>query len=144
MYTMHNLKLVLLLLCALLCSSIAKAENVVGPTNLILCNKAFPSTAAAATTTQAVPGVAGQNIQLCGWEVTSNQNGSTTFQFEYGTGATCTSPTIITPPFSITSAAPSVDRISSAWRTVPAGASICMITVGATVGIAALLYYSQF
>src|SRR5437868_13590539 len=107
---MRSLKLFLFLLCLALAPALAWAENVVGPTNQIYCNKSSTATAAAAGTVQAVAGIAGQTIQLCGWEVTSNVSTTTTFQFVYGTGATCTSPTIITPPMNITSTAPSVDR----------------------------------
>lgn len=143
---MRKLGLVLSLLAALgLCLPLAaRAENTVGPTNAILCNKATSATSAAAGTSQAIAGVAGQAIQLCGWEVTSNQSGVTTFQFEYGTGATCTSPTIFTPALSITSTAPSVDRISYAWLSVPTGSFVCLVTTGATVGISAVMYFSQF
>lgn len=120
------------------------AENVVGPTNLILCNKAASVTAVAAATGQAIAGVAGQAIQLCGWEVTSSQSAVTTFQFEYGTGASCTTPTTFTPALNITSTAPSVDRQQYAWSSIPSGATVCLVTTGTTVGIAAILYFAQF
>lgn len=143
---MHKLGLVLSFLVALglVLPLPSVAENVVGPTNQIYCNKAASVTAATATTTQAIAGSAGQAIQFCGWEVTSAQNTVTTFQFEYGTGATCTSPTVFTPPLNITQNAPSVDRQPMAWASVPLGATVCMVTTGGTVAIAAILYFAQF
>src|SRR5258708_3318469 len=102
---MKNLCAALFLYLGLLCA--AQAENVVGPTNQIYCNKAASVTVAAAGTNQAIAGVAGQSIQFCGWEVTSGASAAiSTFQFEYGTGSTCTSPTVFTPALNISSNAP--------------------------------------
>jgi len=141
---MRSIKLLLALLYLCLSSVGAPAENVIGPTNMILCNKSASVTVGSAGTAQAIPGVAGQAIQFCGWEVTSAQSAVSTFQFEYGTGVSCTTPTTFTPPLNITSTAPSVDRLNTAWVSIPTAATICMVTTGGTVGIAAVLYYSQF
>jgi len=118
----------------------ALAENAVGPTNAILCNKAnsLIGTGAAASI---VPGVAGQSINICGWHVT-NTAATGTFQFVYGTGATCTSPTSITPVFSVSNTAPSADHISVAWFSVPAGQTVCLNATVTTV--TAEFYFSQF
>ena len=123
----------------------AHAENTVGPTNQIICDKQASVSPATATTTSVVTGVATKSIYMCGWHVTSTQSGSTTFQFEYGTqGGPCTSPTTLTPAFSVTSTAPSGDHISIASFSVPAGAQLCVVTTGATVAQAIIVYYAQF
>jgi len=140
---MKKLLLAFILFLASICGALA--ENTVGPTNLILCNKSASVTAAAAGTVSAITGVAGQSIQICGWEVTSAQSSVTTFQFEWGTqGGPCTTPTTFTPALNITSTAPSVDRQQYAWMSVPTGAQVCMVTTGATLGIAAIVYYAQY
>ncbi len=123
----------------------ARAENTVGPSNLIICNKTAFASPAAAGTTSIASGIAGQPIHVCGWEVTSTQSGSTTFQFEYGTqGGPCTTPTVITPAFNITSTAPSVDRQQYATISLPAGAQLCVVSTGTTVGQAVMVWYAQF
>jgi hypothetical protein len=86
--------------------------------------------------------VAGRNISICGWHVTSNQNSSTTFQLESGTqGGPCSTPTIITPAFSVTSNAPSADRQAYAYITLPVGAQLCVVSTGATVGLSIMVWY---
>src|SRR5229473_364726 len=86
---MSKLRLTLTLLLSLSLSLLAwgpsHAENVVGPTNAILCSKTASATPTSATTTALVSGVAGQSIYICGWHVTSILNTTSTFQFEYGT-----------------------------------------------------------
>lgn len=124
------------------CAS-AHAENSVGPSNLIMCNKTASAAPASATTTAVISGVAGQQINICGWEVTSAQSTPTTFQFEYGTqGGPCSSPTTLTPALNITSNAPSVDRQQYASISLPAGAQLCVVTTGATVNQALVVWYA--
>jgi hypothetical protein len=144
---MKRLGLVLSLLMALGLSgwawTAARAQSAVGPTNLIYCNKIAAASPVTATTTSLIAGVAGVSLNICGWHVTSNQSTSTTFQFEYGTqGGPCTSPTTFTPAFSVTSTAPSADRQQTAYVTVPAGSQVCVVTTGATVGQAIMIWYS--
>lgn len=123
----------------------AYAENSVGPSNAILCNKVAQATIASATTTSLVAGVTGQSIFICGWHVTSILGTTSTFQFEYGTqGGPCTTPTVITPAFNVTSAAPSGDHVTYATLNAPAGAQLCVVTGSGTTGDAVLIYYSQF
>jgi hypothetical protein len=136
-------RLALALLALVLWSGGARPENVVGPTNFILCNKTAFASPASATTTSLLAGVAGTTVNICGWHVTSNQSTSTTFQFEYGTqGGPCTSPTTFTPAFSVTSTAPSADRQQFAYISVPVGAQVCVVTTGSTVGQAVMIWYS--
>jgi hypothetical protein len=108
-----------------------------------LCNRTATASPVTATTTLVITGVAGSTVNICGWHVTSNQTASTTFQFEYGTGATCgTGTNVITPAFSVTSTAPSADRQAIAYISLPMSNSLCVISTGATVGLAVMIWYS--
>lgn len=118
----------------------ALAENTVGPTNSIICNKQGQLTGTGATA-QIVPGVVGQSIFICGWHVT-NTAASGTFQFSYGTGATCTSGTNITPNFTVSNTAPSADHITAAWSNGVAGQTLCVNATVTTVVV--MVFYSQF
>jgi hypothetical protein len=123
----------------------ALAQATGGPPNQILCNKVAQVTVSSATTTSLVAGVAGKSIFICGWHVTSTQATSTTFQLEYGTqGGPCSSPTVLTPAFSVTSTAPSADHVDYATMQAPVGTQLCTVSTGGTVGQAVLVYYSQF
>jgi len=151
-----RLALGLLALLPLLCAgpSALSQGPIVGPGQPILCanNGANPTfgapaqaTIATATTTSLIAGVAGKITVMCGWHVTSSQTTSTTFQFEYGTqGGPCTTPTVLTPAFSVTSNAPSSDHIDYGSIQAPAGAQVCVVTTGATVAQSVVMYYSQF
>jgi hypothetical protein len=120
----------------------ALAENTVGPSNLISCNLTANASPVTATTTSIIAGIAGRSISICGWHVTSTQNTSTTFQLESGTqGGPCTTPTTITPAFSVTSTAPSADRQPYAYVTLPPSAQLCVVSTGATVGLAIMIWY---
>ena len=143
---MKKLLLLQLLLIAVLPFS-ARAENVAGPTNMILCNRTGTASPVTATTTSVIQAGANQSINICGWHVTSNQTSSTTFQFEYGvtSGGPCATPTTFAPAFSVTSNAPSADRQQIAYITIPAtaaGTQVCVVSTGATVGLSVMLWYS--
>lgn len=124
----------------------AHAQSPLGPPNQILCNKQAIANVATATTTSLVNGVAGQNIFVCGWHVTSTQSTANTFTFESGTqGGPCGSPVAMTPNFVVTSTAPSSDHVDYAqMQVLPSGAQLCVVTTGATVGTAVLVWYNQF
>lgn len=116
----------------------------VGPPNAILCNKVAQASPVTATTTSLITGNAGHTYAICGWHVTSTQSTSTTFQFEYGTqGGPCTTPTTLTPAFSVTSTAPSGDHQQTAFMQAPVGTQVCVVTTGATVAQAITLYYAD-
>jgi hypothetical protein len=144
---MKKLRAALLSILWLACAAPAFAQQV-GPAVQVYCNKSASVTVATATTTSVVAGVANQSIFVCGWHVTSTQAATTTFQFEYGTqGGPCGSPTTVTPAFNVTSTAPSADHISIAAIQVPqtaGGNQLCVVSTGATVGLAILVYYAQF
>jgi hypothetical protein len=140
---MRKLGLVLSLVAALgLCLPwAARAENSVGPTNLILCNKIATMAAGPLTITQLIAAVVGQTIILCGWEIT-NTGATGTFSFQSGTGVNCaTNPATIVPPLNITNTAPSVDRQQYATIQLPLGSALCITPSVAT--IAAVIWYVQ-
>ena len=63
-------------------------------------HQSVPVAVATAGTTSLVAPVTGQNISLCGYQITSVAGG--TLQLEYGTGATCgTGTASIGPPFAV-------------------------------------------
>jgi hypothetical protein len=106
--------------------------------------------ASAAATTLVIPGVVGQNIHLCGWDVTATAVG--TWQLITGTGATCGTNTInITAAHSIgaTTALASAGATPGRYSTsppVPATnptPSICVIVTG-TGPVQWTIYYTQF
>lgn len=117
-----------------------------GPPNQILCGRQAIATISSATTTSLIAGVSTTSIMVCGWHVTtSNASNPSTFQLVYGTqGGPCSSPTSLTPAFSVTSTAPSSDHIEFATIQVPLGQQLCVVSTGATVQLAVLVYYSQF
>ena len=132
-------------LCLALSSSALSQGPIVGPGNLILCPLSAQNSIAAGTVQLVVP-VAGQRIYVCGWHVTSILSTTSTFQFIYGTGATCGTGTVnLTPAFNVTSTAPSADHQSYAIGPNSAiGAGLCMIAGTGATGTAVMIYYSQF
>jgi hypothetical protein len=143
---MRYTKLLLALLYLCLSSVGALAENTVGPTNNVICNKFVQATVSTAATTPLISGVAGQSIFICGWHVTTTQTATfPTFQFEYGTqGGPCGAPTVVTPAFNVTNTAPSSDHISIATIQAPAAAQFCVVSGATTTNLAIEVYYSQF
>src|SRR5229473_8459130 len=75
----------LLLLLSL--ASAAQAENVVGPSNAILCNKVAILEIGFTTATVLVPAITSQTIFICGWNVT-NTTTSASVAFTSGTQTT--------------------------------------------------------
>ena len=142
---MRKLRINLALLAALalsFCSSLAHAENSVGPTNRIFCNKIAILAAGPATITQIIPAVAGQNINICGWSVT-NTAAAGTFSLQTGTGSNCgTNTATFIPPLNITNTAPATDHVSDAWFSSPQSSAVCITPSVAT--ISAVVYYGQF
>jgi hypothetical protein len=135
-------KLCAALLFLLAFVSAALADNTVGPTNQIICNKVAQFNAGPVVLTQIVPAVAGQAIYVCGWH-TTNTGATGTFSFSYGTGANCaTGTTAVIPATNVTSTAPSADHISIATIFAPVNNALCITPSVAT--ISSVIYYSQF
>jgi hypothetical protein len=106
--------------------------------------------ASAAATTLVIPAVTGQNIHLCGWDVTATAVG--TWQLISGTGATCGTNTInITAAHSIgaTTALASAGATPGRWSTSPPTPltnpypNVCVIVTG-TGPVQWTIYYTQF
>jgi hypothetical protein len=128
--------------CWLAWHNSADAENSVGPSNLLLCNKMAQLPAGSTGNTQVIPAVAGQQISICGWEIT-NTAANGTFAFSTGTGTNCgTGNSAVTPALNISNTAPSVDRQQYAGFGVPTGNAFCINPSVAT--IAAIVFYAQF
>lgn len=129
----------------------ALADNTVGPSNQVICNKWTQITTSSATTTSLIAAVTtggfqnlGQTIYICGWHVTTSSATAGSFQLEYGTqGGPCTTPTVVTPAFSVSTTAPSADHISIATIVTPPGVQLCALT-SATTSIQIEIWYSQF
>ena len=132
-----------LALLALLCWVVLPdrpTQAQVGPSNQILCNKLASATltgTGSTVTTSLMSGLTGQTIVICGWHVTQSGTTAGTFQLEYGTqGGPCTSPTVLTPAFSVSSTAPATDHIDYASLSVPKSSAtqlnqLCLVTTGA-------------
>jgi len=117
------------------------AENTVGPSAQILCNKVANVAVGPSTATSIVAGVAGQSIFICGWQIT-NTAATGTFSFVFGTGATCTSPTTLVTTQNVTSTAPATYNVGVAQMQVPPGSTLCVTPSAA--GIATTIWFSQF
>jgi len=133
--------LALLVLCYCLGFGPARAENTVGPTNAVLCNKVANVAVGVATVTQVVAGIPGQSIFVCGYQIT-NTGAAGTFSLTFGTGATCTTPTTLITPQNVTSTAPATYNVGVAQMQTAAGAFLCIIPSVAT--IATTVWFSQF
>jgi hypothetical protein len=117
---------------------VGAAAQGIGPTNVLQCNKTAIASAGT-TTTQLVAGIAGQVVNICGYDVSGAAAG--TFQLVYGTGGTCTSSTAITPVHTVAAAFSSSNSTYARSSSV-LGQSLCMITTGGPVAMT--VFYSQF
>ncbi len=140
-----QIKLGLILLgfgiCIALLPPRVEAENVVGPSAQVLCNKVANVAAGPTSATQIVAGVATQSIFVCGYQV-SNTGTTGLFTFIFGTGSTCTSPTTLITTQNVTSTAPATYNVGVAQMQVPPGATLCVTPSAA--GIATTIWFSQF
>jgi hypothetical protein len=136
---MRKLGAALLIYLGLVCA--ASAENTVGPSNAILCNKVANLAIGPTSSTQIIAGVAGQSIFICGYQIT-NTGASGTFSITYGTGSTCTSPTTLITSQNVTSTAPATYNVGVAQMQTAQGATVCITPSVAT--IASTVWYSQF
>jgi len=146
---MHKLRLSICLLAALSLSlwawaPTANAENVSGPTNLILCNKVAVQEVGFTTSTAIVPAVAGQTIFLCGWNVT-NTGANGTIAFTTGTQTTnpCDTGTKkLSPTFNVSSNSPNQDHSQYASNSSNLSQALCATSSAATMSV--LIWYAQF
>jgi hypothetical protein len=107
-----------------------------------------PISITTSTTTQLVPGVAGQQVFVCGLTIAmSGTVLADTFLLEYGTGSTCTSPTALTGAMTsgiLTAGATVIPAAPLALKPSAVGASLCAVsTVGTLPSIAGVLSFVQ-
>lgn len=111
---------------------------------------AIAITSAATTSLVAVSGSTA--VYVCGFSVTISQVVTTanTIKFEYGTGASCTSPTVLTGAYGtggVTAAAPITVSYGAGGPTIftaPASNGICAVTtIGASGSFEGVLTYVQ-
>lgn len=120
----------------------ALAENIVGPPNNIFCNKNGNTAILSTGTTQVIAGIANQVINICGYVIAGAGTG--TMQIEFGTGASCTSPTILTAVVSTITATNLQDHFGNAWASSKPGESLCAVATGAGTVASVAVYVSQF
>lgn len=105
-----------------------------------------------ATTTSLVAVVAGHGVFVCGFvlNIPGSATSAATAQLEYGTGASCSSPTTLTGAFGSNDAAvsttPTTVQYGNGGATVaiaPPGNGVCLLTAGTTVLVTGILTYVQ-
>jgi len=138
----------ILLSLFLVCLCWAEAPAQVGPINPILCNQIAQQTltgTAGTVTTSLATANASLRFNICGWHVTESGTTAGTFQLEFGTqGGPCTTPTTMTPGFSVSSTAPSADHTNYASISTPIGVQLCVVTTGAASStLQIMVYFSQ-
>ena len=99
-----------------------------------------------ATTTSllAVPSGTARTF-ICGYSFYGGATAATmTLQLEYGTGATCSSPTVLTPAVPV-AASTIVGDNSAFFRglVVPANNGLCVVSAGGTVSAFVQVFYAQ-
>lgn len=144
--TKHKSLAALALAFALAFALSSAASAQVGPANAILCNRAAYIAPSTATTTLAIPAVAGQVIVICGWHVTSSVATDNSFSIIRGTQVTnpCdTAPSTLTGALHLINSAPSVDHEQFAVLSTPSGQQVCAITTAATA-LQITIWYAQY
>jgi hypothetical protein len=147
---MRKLVAALLSTLWLVCAAPAFAQGtIVGPGNIITCTQMVSVTltgTGSSVTTSLLNGATGKIVAVCGWHVTESGTTAGTFQLEYGTqGGPCSSPTTMTPGFSVSSTAPATDHIDFASMSTPASAQLCVVTTGASTSTLQIgVYVSQY
>jgi hypothetical protein len=104
-----------------------------------------------ATTTSLVAVSGTTSVYVCGFALTISEVATTanTLQFEYGTGASCTSPTVLTGAFGaggVLAATPLAitEYAGSTMFKAPSGNGVCALTaIGATGTFQGVLTYVQ-
>lgn len=128
--------------------------NVPGLTDPCLTpalKSSVPISVTSAITTSLVAVSAGKSVYVCGatFTIAPSATSADTAAFEYGTGAACTSPTLLTGTFGngdLTTAAPPVMVTLSdpgTSMTAPASNGLCILSAGTTVNIQGVLQYVQ-
>lgn len=133
---------------ALARAALAASVSLVDPTNnksVAVTQASVPINISTATTTLLVAAAAGKGIYVTEWNVLAGGTGNLTF--EYGTGATCTTPTVITGAYPLT-AQTRMDAGTGIGSVLvipasAAGNALCAVT-SAAVQMSGSLAYAQF
>lgn len=121
----------------MLCASAAMAQT--GDPCAVMPKSNAAVSITSATTTSLVPVSAGKAVYICGVNLT--MAAATSIQFEYGTGAACTSPTALSgviPPSTI-----STPTMNATQMVTPISQGVCALSVG-TAGIHGYVSYVQW
>lgn len=97
-----------------------------------------------ATTTSLVAISGTTSIYVCGWQLQTVSGTTPTIQFEYGTGAACTSPTVLTGTY--TGAALQVFTSPSSDTSLlktPSANGLCLVTGGTTPNVQGFVTFVQ-
>jgi hypothetical protein len=137
------------LLLALFCLWAEPAFSQQAGAQQVYCGRSFTVSAGATAITQAVAGVTGQTIAVCGYDINAGAAAGT-FQLTVGTGTNCGTNTLnITPAFSLGINGQMTSRLPTAFYSTPipvppaAGYSLCY-TITGTGPINALVTYHQY
>lgn len=110
----------------------------------------FPVNVASATTTQIVAASGSTVVYVCGYQLAAGAGTNPSAQFEYGTGATCTSPTVLTGAMAtgVTVSTTAPGPIFTAGNDVTlfksaAGATLCLVTGGTTPNFQGFVTFVQ-
>ncbi len=129
----------LLFLLLSLCSAFAQATD----RTPAYCNRFFQINQAASAITKVISGVASQQIQVCGWALSSGAATSNAF-LSSGTGSNCgTSGATFYPLVTLGAAGSYVDHVPFVNQAAPTGQDICLTTTG-TGPTSIIIYFAQF
>lgn len=129
----------LLLALCLLAPLPAKAQSI--GAQPIFCDKVGLGAGLNAGTTQIIAGISGVVINICGFMLDLNANG--TVQLVFGTGSSCTSSTPIMSNITTLTNDHIVNHPSYAWLSSKPGESVCAIVTGTGAVLNADVYYLQ-
>jgi len=141
---------ILALLALLLAPEAAQAQQRQDQCST-LTNSSAVVNISSATTTSIVALVTGKRITVCGFAISNPPSGTSasTFVFEYGTGAACSTPTALTGAFGAgftTAGAPIFYSYGDGTSTIFSTAisnGLCLLTAGTTVNIQGVVTYVQ-
>jgi hypothetical protein len=129
--------------------------NIAGTTdpcdNPSVLKSSVPINVVTPTTTSLVAVSGTKAVYVCGFTVTiaPSATSADTAQLEYGTGAACSSPTVLTGSFGAgdvtTATGPTVISLADPGTsmTAPASNGVCLLSAGTTVNIQGILQYVQ-
>lgn len=120
------------------------ANNVVDPCQSSSIAKSSAVINIASATTTALVALSGTTtVYVCGWSFTAAVGTAATYQFEYGTGATCGTGTTVLTGAMIGNAGPLTMPVGATIIRTPAGNAVCMLTAGTGPSAQGVLTFVQ-